>query len=78
MEEDPNAGSPAAQSGMTREQQTSRIVKTIFIATALLLGGYWMMENKREYEKRWPGCWQPIGEDLGCKAEVSARRLGLR
>ncbi len=60
---------------MTRTQQTWSIIGAIVAAVVILIAAYTVLENKREFEKRYPGCWQLIGEDTACQAHHAANRL---
>lgn len=67
----PTAAQPATQQGMTRTQQTAWIVGAIIFA----LVAFMVNENRKEYEKEYPGCWQLIGEDNVCEAQHLVRRM---
>lgn len=60
---------------MTRTQQTWAIIMAIAVAVVALITAYFVIENKKEYDKRYPGCWQLIGENTKCKSDHAVRRL---
>ena len=69
VEWEPSKSVPKTE--MSRGTQTAWIVGAI----ALAFGGYLEYQRKEALDVRYPGCYQPIFQDLSCEAGVSARRL---
>lgn len=60
---------------MTRTQQTAWIVGTILVAIVGLITAYTVIESKKQYDMRYPGCWQLIGENNRCEVVHATRRM---
>lgn len=63
--------SQPARSGLSRSGQTWILATAILVAGtgAAFVPG--ILEQKREYDRIYPGCWQLIGRDQKCEMRVN-------
>ena len=51
------------------------LIVTIILAAVAIISTMVILEEKRKFDLRYPGCWQLFGEDLECKAAWARRRM---
>jgi hypothetical protein len=59
----------------TRRPSMAPIVMAIIAAAVLIVVALVVMEQRREYNAMYPGCWTLIDDGPACEAQVSAAAL---
>ncbi len=71
MSESDEPRSEVAVQGQSRARQTAIIVIAIIVAAIIAAIVPGILEQKREYERIYPGCWQLIGRDQPCEMRTN-------